>query len=52
MSKNFNRRVLVPDHKNLSRLGCVKASGLSDRKASCIELILRALRSLNPEALT
>ena len=31
-------------------LGYVKASGLSDRKASCIELILRALRSLNRES--
>jgi hypothetical protein len=40
----------VPDHENLSHFGYVKASGFDDRKASCIELILRALRSLNRES--
>ena len=49
-AKGFCDRVLVPDHKNLSHFGCVKASGFNDRKASCIELILHALRSLNRES--
>lgn len=40
---------LVPDHKNLCHSGCVKASELGDRKASCIGLIQRALRSPNCE---
>ena len=31
-------------------LGCVKASRLRDRKASCISLIQRALRSRSPES--
>jgi hypothetical protein len=49
-AKGFCDRVLVPDYKNLSHFGCVKASGFNDRKASCIELILHALRSLNRES--
>ncbi len=36
---------LVLCHQNFCKFGCVKAPGLDDRKASCIELILRALRS-------
>ncbi len=32
---------------NFCGFGYVKAPGLNDRKASCIELIQRALRSLN-----
>jgi len=41
------RNLLVLCHQNFCKFGCVKAPGLDDRKASCIELILRALRSFN-----
>ena len=41
---------LVPDHTNLSHFGCVKASGLDDRKLTCIDLILANLRSSNRES--
>ena len=41
---------LVPDHTNLSHFGCVKASGLNDRKLTCIDLILANLRSSNRES--
>ena len=45
---SFNR--LYHDRVKSSLFDCVKASGFNDRKASCIELILRALRSLNRES--
>jgi 8-oxo-dGTP pyrophosphatase MutT (NUDIX family) len=38
--------VYQPPLKN-TLLGCVKTPGFNDRKASCISLIQRALRSLN-----
>ena len=40
-------QVLVLCQQSYWHLGCVKASGFNDRKASCIELIQRALRSQN-----
>jgi hypothetical protein len=36
--------------KSFCSFGYVKASELNDRKASCIELIQRALRSFNRES--
>ena len=44
--------VLYHDWVKSSLFDCVKASGLDDRKLTCIDLILANLRSSNPEALT
>ena len=43
---------LYHDRVKSSLFDCVKASGLNDRKLTCIDLILANLRSSNSEALT
>ena len=47
LSKINESFLLVHDDFNFYNFGCVKASGLKERKMGCIGLILPTLRSFN-----